>query len=71
MRSLAHEVQHVTGESVTLAFVDQEYAGQEGMQLHVITRKEAKKGVVLLLRRCVIERSFGLLALPSKRGELL
>ena len=67
VRSLAQEVQYVTGESVTLAFVDQGYTGQEpaqaaqqeGMQLHVIKLKEAKKGFVLLPRRWVVERSFG------------
>ena len=55
MLSLADKVQHVTGESVTLACVDQGYtrqkpaqaAEQERMQLHVIMRKEAKKYVVL------------------------
>ena len=29
VHSLAQDVQHVTGESVTLAFADQEYTGQE------------------------------------------
>ena len=51
VRTLAQEVQHLSGESVTLAFVDQGYTGQEpvraawqqGMQVHIITRKEAKK----------------------------
>ena len=46
VRTLAQEVQYVNEESVTLAFVDQGYTGQaawqEGMQLHGITRKEAK-----------------------------
>ena len=67
MRSLAQEVQPVAEESVTLALVDQGYtsqepaqaAAQEGMQLHGITRKDAKKGFVLFLRRWGIERSFG------------
>ena len=51
--SLAQEVQHVTGESITLACVDQGYTvqkpaqatGQEGMHLHGVTRKEAKKAL--------------------------
>lgn len=42
MRSLAQEVQHVTGETVKLAFVDQGYTGEgpaqaaqeEGIELH-------------------------------------
>ena len=29
VHSLAQDVQHVTGESVTLAFADQGYTGQE------------------------------------------
>ena len=49
MRSLAQEVQHDIGESVTLAFVDQGYIrmepAQEAMQLHGITRNEAKKAL--------------------------
>ena len=56
MRSLAQEVQHVTGETVKLAFVDQGYTGQEaaeaareeGTELHVVKLPEAKKGFVLL-----------------------
>ena len=34
-------------------------AWQKGMQLHPITRKEAKKCNILLPRRWVVERSFG------------
>ncbi|MDQ1091141.1 transposase [Xanthomonas sacchari] len=64
---LAQEVQHVTGETVKRAFVDQSYTGKdpagaaltEGIALHVVKLPEAKKGFVLLLRRWVVERSFG------------
>ncbi|MDV2453241.1 IS5 family transposase [Xanthomonas hortorum] len=67
VRSLAQEVQHVTGETVKIAFVDQGYTGQEpaqaakeeGVELHVIKLQEAKKGFVLLPRRWVVGRSFG------------
>ncbi|PPU54681.1 transposase, partial [Xanthomonas codiaei] len=67
VRSLAQEVQHVTGETVKLAFVDQGYTGEgpaeaaqeEGIELHVVKLPEAKKGFVLLPRRWVVERSFG------------
>ncbi|MCE4356670.1 IS5 family transposase, partial [Xanthomonas hortorum pv. pelargonii] len=67
VRSLAQEVQHVTGETVKIAFVDQGYTGEEpaqaakeeGIELHVIKLQEAKKGFVLLPRRWVVERSFG------------
>lgn len=67
VRSLAQEVQQLTGETVTLAFVDQEYTGEapaeaakeEGIERQVIKLAEAKKGFVLLPRRWVVERSFG------------
>ena len=67
VRSLAQEVQHVTEESVILGCVDQGYTGQhpvqvaaqERMQLHGISHKNAKKGVVLLACRWGIARSFG------------
>ncbi len=50
VRSLAQEVQHVTGDTVTVAFVDQGYTGQEpaqaaqeeGIDLHVVKLPEAK-----------------------------
>lgn len=64
---LVEQVQHVTGESVEAAFVDQGYTGEQaaqtaqdhGIQLEVVKLPEAKKGFVLLLRRPVVERSFG------------
>jgi transposase len=63
---LAQEIQEVTGESVELAFVDQDYTGdqpaqdaaQHGIQLAVVKLPEARKGFVLLPRRWVVERSF-------------
>ena len=63
---LAEAVQDVTGENVTLAYVDQGYTGEQaaeaagiqGITLHVVKLPEAKRGVVLLPRRWVVERSF-------------
>lgn len=65
--ALAQAVQHVTGQSVELAYVDAGYTGQRaaeaakehGIQLEVVKLKEAKKGFVLLPKRWVVERSFG------------
>lgn len=67
---LAAAVQEATGQSVTLAYVDQGYTGDQpaadaaahGIQLEVVKHAEAKKGFVLLPRRWVVERSFGWLA---------
>jgi len=63
---LAKAVQEATGASVTLAYVDQGYTGDEpakeaqghGIKLEVVKLSEAKKGFVLLPRRWVVERSF-------------
>jgi transposase len=63
---LAEQVQAVTGDSVEVAFVDQGYTGDQpaqdaaahGIQLEVVKLPEAKKGVVLLPRRWVVERRF-------------
>lgn len=65
MAALCAAVQRVTGESVELAFVDQGYTGgtpaeaaaEHGMRLEVVKHTEAKRGVVLLPRRWVVERS--------------
>jgi transposase len=67
---LAAEVQAATGQTVSLAFVDQGYTGDQpaadahahGIRLEVVELDEAKKGFVLLPRRWVVERSFGWLA---------
>jgi transposase len=64
---LAQQVQAVTGETVSVAFADQGYTGQDpaqaaraqGIDLHVFKLPEAKKGFVLLPRRRVVGRSFG------------
>lgn len=63
---LAEAVQHATGQSVALAWVDQGYTGQaahdaaaeHGIKLEVVKLAEAKRGFVLLPRRWVVERSF-------------
>ena len=63
---LAADVQEATGDTVTLAFVDQGYTGEaaaeaaqaEGITLHVVKLPKAKRGFVLLPRRWVVERSF-------------
>lgn len=67
---LAAAVQEATGQTVTLAYVDQGYTGDQpaadaaahGIQLEVVKLPEAKNGFVLLPRRWVVERSFGWLA---------
>ncbi len=67
---LAEAVQDVTGKTVSLAYVDQGYTGEQPaadaaahkIQLEVIKHSEAKKGFILLPRRWVVERSFGWMA---------
>ncbi len=67
VHDLAADVQAATGQTVTLAFVDQGYTGVQpaadaavhGIRLEVVKLPEAKKGFVLLPRRWVVERSFG------------
>jgi len=64
--ALAKAVQHATGRTVELAYVDQGYTGEraaqaakrQGIQLEVVKLSEAKHGFVLLPRRWVVERSF-------------
>ena len=56
---LTDAIQEATGESVTLAYVDQGYTGetaaeaakQRGIALEVVKLPEAKRGFVLLPRR--------------------
>lgn len=63
---LAAAVQAVTGQHVTLGYVDQGYTGAaaaeaaetHGIRLEVVKQPEAKRGFVLLPRRWVVERSF-------------
>jgi len=66
VEKLAEAVQEATGESVELAYVDQEYSGEaadeeaqaHGIQLEVVKHPEARRGFVLLPRRWVVERDF-------------
>jgi len=63
---LATQVQEATGDHIQIAFVDAGYTGQqaaqdaaaEGIELHVVTLDQVKKGFVLLPKRWVVERSF-------------
>ena len=63
---LAEAIQDATGDSVSLAYVDQGYTGgraaeaakAHGIELEVVKLPEAKKGFVLLPRRWIVERSF-------------
>jgi transposase len=63
---LAAAVQEAAGQTVTLAYVDQGYTGDQpaadaaahGIRSEVVRHTEAKKGFVLLPRRWVVERSF-------------
>jgi len=67
---MARQVQEITGDNVSIMFVDQGYTGEtpkqaaaaEGIDLQVIKLPEAKKGFVLPPRRWVVERSFGWMA---------
>ncbi len=67
---LAAQVQAATGQSVELAYVDQgdtgkqaaEAAAVHGIHLEVVKLASAKRGIVLLPRRWVVERSFAWLA---------
>lgn len=64
--ALAAAVQAVTGQHVSLGYVDQGYTGADpadaaaahGIRLEVVKHTEAKRGFILLPRRWVVERSF-------------
>ena len=66
VEQLAQAVQELTDQSVTLAYVDQGYTGEnakqaaraQGIELEVVKHTEAKRGFILLPRRWVVERSF-------------
>ncbi len=66
VKELAEEVQAVTGGSMEIADVDQGYIGDQpaqdakaaGMEVVVVKLAEAKKGFVLLPKRCIVERGF-------------
>jgi transposase len=67
---LVQRVQAITGDHVTLAYVDAGSTGTEpaqaaadaGIQLEVVSLPAAKRGFVLLPRRWVVERGFGWMA---------
>lgn len=67
VESWREQLQEVTGEHIEPAYVDQGYTGEEveraagrhGISLEVVKLPEAKRDFVLLLRRWVVERSFG------------
>lgn len=62
VQELTQQVQHVSGQTVKLAFAHPVYAGEEpakaardeSIELQVIRLPEAKKEFVLLPRRCVV-----------------
>ena len=64
---LAAAVQAATGDTVTLAYVDQGYTGDtprqaaadHGIALEVVKLPDVKRGFILLPRRWVVERDFG------------
>jgi len=66
VEELAQAVQSLTDQSVTLAYVDQGYTGENakqaaqtnGIALAVVKHTEAKRGFILLPGRWVVERSF-------------
>jgi transposase len=70
VKTIAKQVQKVTGDSVELIYVDQGYTGEKpaedakkhGIQLEVVKLPRAKRGFVLLPRRWVVERSFAWMA---------
>lgn len=67
VQELASAVQEATGQTVTVAYVDQGYTGEaprqaaedHGIELRVVKLPQAKRGFVLLPRRWVVERDFG------------
>jgi len=67
VRILCEQVQQATGHTVELAWADQGYTGEQarqaardsGIDLQIVKLPEAKKGFVLLPKRCVVERSIG------------
>jgi PP-loop superfamily ATP-utilizing enzyme len=76
---LAEAVQAATGETVELAFAKQGYTGETAAQqadthrikLEVVKLKEAKRGFVLLPRRCVVARSIRMGGAFPPLGERL
>jgi transposase len=66
VRRTAKTVQKATSQRTGIAYIDQGYTGEQakdgaedhGIMLHVVKLSEAKRGFVLLPRRCVVERGF-------------
>lgn len=48
-----------TGDTVKLAWADQGYVAENGIELQVVKLPEAKQGFVLRSRRWLVEHSFG------------
>ena len=74
---LCRQVQEVTGQTVTVGFVDQGYTGEEteyaaaahDTDLQVVKKPEGETGFVLLPRRWVVERSFAWLSRFRRLGR--
>jgi transposase len=68
VQALTEQVQAVSDDQVQIAFADQGYTGEEpaaaaekqGVTLVVVKHTQAKRGFVLLPRRWVVERTFGI-----------
>jgi transposase len=66
VRQLEADIQAVTGQSVSVGFVDGAYTGEDaaaaavaqGIRLEVVKVPEAVRGFVLLPKRWIVERSF-------------
>lgn len=66
MGELCRHVQKITGQTVTVGFVDQGYTSEEteyaasvhAIDLQVVKKPEGQNGFVMLPRRWVVERIF-------------
>jgi transposase len=74
---LCRQVQEITGQTVTVGFVDQGYTGEAAeyaaavhdIDLQVIKKPEGQTGFVLLPKRWVVERSFAWLSRFRRLGR--
>ena len=74
---LCRQVQEITGQTVTVGFVDQGYTGEEteyaaavhDIDLQVVKKPAGETGFVLLPRRWVVERSFAWLSRFRRLGR--
>jgi transposase len=74
---LCRQVQEITGQTVTVGFVDQGYTGEEteyaaavhDIDLQVVKKPEGQTGFVLLPRHWVVERSFAWLSRFRRLGR--